>query len=267
MLCKVMQVSRSGYYRFINHGYKVEDLNLIVEAKALAKLSRNSYGSRQISKNLKAKGYPVGRYRARSLMRKAGIECKQRRRYRVTTDSRHSLPVADNLLNRDFTAEDLNQKWVADLTYLWTQEGWLYLAAVLDIFSRRVVGWALAEHMREELVEDALRMALGRRYPPQGLLHHSDRGVQYASGAYQGCLQEAGIVVSMSRKGNCWDNSIIERFFGSLKSERTDHIIYHTREEAKTDVIDYIEMFYNSQRLHSSLGYVTPLQFEQMRFS
>lgn len=267
MLCKVMQVSRSGYYRFIKQGYKAENLNLILEVKALAKLSRSSYGSRQISKNLKAKGYSVGRYRARTLMRKAGVECKQRRRYRVTTDSCHSLPIAENVLNRDFTAQDVNQKWAADLTYLWTQEGWLYLAAVLDLFSRRVVGWALADHMREELVEDALRMALGRRRPSQGLLHHSDRGVQYASRAYQVCLQEAGIVVSMSRKGNCWDNSIMERFFGSLKSERTDHIIYHSREEAKADVIDYIEMFYNSQRLHSSLGYVTPLMFEQMRFS
>jgi putative transposase len=197
-------------------------------------------------------------------MRKAGVECKQRRRYRITTDSRHRLPVAENVLNRDFSAQDVNQKWVADLTYLWTQEGWLYLAAVLDIFSRRIIGWALAGHMREALVEDALQMALGRRNPSKGLLHHSDRGVQYASGAYQACLQQAGIVISMSRKGNCWDNSVMERFFGSLKSERTDHVIYSTREEAKTDVIDYIEMFYNSQRLHSSLGYVTPLQFEQI---
>lgn len=259
-----MQVSRSGYYRFSKHGYQLEATQLIVEVKALAKLSRNSYGSRQIAKNLTAKGYPVGRYRARSLMRQAGVECQQRRRYRVTTDSRHRLPVAENVLNRDFTAQQVNQKWVVDLTYLWTQEGWLYLAAVLDIFSRRVVGWALAEHMREELVEDALRMAIGRRCPPKGLLHHSDRGIQYASYAYQACMKETGMVMSMSRKGNCWDNSVMERFFGSLKSERTDHVIYHSREEAKADVIDYIEMFYNSQRLHSSLGYVTPLQFEQM---
>lgn len=155
-----MQVSRSGYYRFIKYGYKVEALSLLAEVKALAALSRNSYGSRQMSKNLKAKGYSVGRYQARSLMRKAEVECKQRRRYRATTDSRHSLPIAKNVLNRDFTAENVNQKWVADLTYLWTQEGWLYLAAVLAVFSRRIVGWALAEHMREELVEDALQMAL-----------------------------------------------------------------------------------------------------------
>lgn len=215
MLCKVMQVSRSGYYRFIKQGKKAEDLNLMVEVKALAQLSRYSYGSRQIAKNLKAKGYAVGRYRARTLMRKAGVECQQRRRYRVTTDSDHHLRIAENVLNRDFTAQAVNQKWVADLTYLWTQEGWLYLAAVLDLFSRRVVGWAIASHMREELVEDALRMALVRRCPPKGLVHHSDRGVQYASGAYQACLQQAGITISMSRKANCWDNSIMERFFGS----------------------------------------------------
>lgn len=260
-----MQVSRSGYYRFIKYGKKVDRLHLIVEVKALAQLSRFSYGSRQMSKNLKAKGYPVGRYQARSLMRIAGIECKQRRCYRVTTQSKHSLPVAENVLGRDFTAQQVNQKWVVDMTYLWTKEGWLYLAAVLDIFSRRLIGWALAEHMREALVEDALQMALARRNPPAGLLHHSDRGVQYASSAYQACLKQAGIVVSMSRKGNCWDNSVMERFFGSLKSERTDHMIYYTREEAKADVIDYIEMFYNSQRLHSSLGYVTPLQFEKIQ--
>jgi len=260
-----MQVSRSGFYRFMKEGYKEEPMNLLVEVNALAKQSRNSYGSRQIAANLKAKGYSVGRYRARSLMRKAGVECKQRRRCRVTTESRHGLPIAENVLNRDFTAEDMNQKWVADMTYIWTKEGWLYLATVLDLFSRRVVGWALAEHMREELVEDALQMALGRRGPAPGLLHHSDRGVQYASQAYRDCLERSGIVMSMSRKGNCWDNSIIERFFGSLKSERTDQKRYASREEAKADVIDYIEMFYNSQRLHSALGYLTPLQFEEMR--
>jgi putative transposase len=258
-----MEVNRSGYYRFLKHGRRPESTQLIVEVKALAQLSRGSYGSRQMSKNLKAKGYQVGRYQARTLMRKAGIECKQRRRYRITTNSRHRLPVAENILNREFTAVAPNQKWVSDITYLWTQEGWIYLAAVLDLFSRRVVGWAIAEHLREELIESALHMSLGRRQPLKGLLHHSDRGSQYASAAYQSELKRAGIIVSMSRKGNCWDNAVMERFFGSLKSERTDHIIYQTRGEAKADVIDYIEMFYNSRRLHSTLGYVTPLQFEQ----
>ena len=266
LLCEVMEVERSGYYRYLKGLVPLKtktELKLLVEVKALAKLSRSSYGSRQMAKNLQAKGYAVGRYQARTLMRKAGVECKQRRRYKVTTDSRHKMPVADNVLNREFSVTAPNRVWVADITYLWTQEGWLYLAAVLDLFSRRVVGWKLANHMREELVEDALKMATGRRNPAPGLLHHSDRGSQYADGNYQKALKNAGIKVSMSRRGNCWDNSVMERFFGSLKAERTDHMNYLTREEAKADVIDYIEMFYNSQRLHSTLGYVTPLQFEK----
>ena len=260
-----MGVARSGYYSYLNRPLesKPNKSMLLLEVKALNQFSRGSYGSRQMSKNLQAKGYSVGRYQARSLMRHAGIECKQRRRYQITPQSDPHLPVAENTLNRDFKAQAVNQKWVADITYLWTQEGWLYLAAVLDLFSRRVVGWALADHRREELVSNALQMALWRRQPPKGLLHHSDRGCQYASAAYRGNLQEAGIQISMSRKGNCWDNAVMERFWGSLKSERTDQAIYPTRATAKADVIDYIEMFYNSQRLHSALGYVTPLQFEQ----
>lgn len=259
-----MQVSRSGYYRFLKAGYQKVDLSLVLEVKALAKLSCNSYGSRQMSKNLKAKGYAVGRYQARSLMRIAGICCKQRRRYRVTTQSRHHGAIASNLLARDFSATKMNQKWVADITYLWTEEGWLFLAAILDLFSRRIVGWSLADRLREDIAQSALQMALKQRCPSPGLLHHSDQGIQYASKGYQSLLQEAGIVVSMSRKGNCWDNSVMERFFGSLKSERTDHAIYKSRQEAKADVIDYIEMFYNSKRLHSALGGLSPLQFEQL---
>lgn len=266
LLCEVMQVHRSGYYRYVKLLKRPKadtELKLLVEVKALDKLSRSSYGSRQIAKNLQRKGYRVGRYQSRTLMRKAGIECKQRRRYRVTTNSQHSLAIADNVLKRNFTVAKPNQAWVADITYLWTNEGWLYIAAVLDLYSRRVAGWAMANHMREELIGDALQMALCRRQPAPGLMHHSDRGSQYASDDYQTKLINAGIIVSMSRKGDCWDNAVMERFFGSLKSERTDHIKYITREEAKLDVIDYIEMFYNSQRLHSTLGYVTPLQFEQ----
>lgn len=261
-----MEVERSGYYHYLK-GLKPrgveKELALLVEVKALDKLSRGSYGSRQMSKNLQVKGYRIGRYRARTLMRKAGVECKQRRRYKVTTQSHHKLPLAENILNRAFSVTTPNSVWVADITYLWTREGWLYLAAVLDLFSRRVVGWKIASHMREELVDQALQMAVGRRKPALGLMHHSDRGSQYAAEDYQKILKKFGIIVSMSRRGNCWDNAVMERFFGSLKSERTDRMVYSTREEAKADVINYIEMFYNSQRLHSTLGYVTPLQFEK----
>lgn len=265
LLCRVMDVSRSGYYSFIKRPKSAKGVytnQLLIEVKALSKESRNSYGSRMMSKRLQAKGYAVGRYAARSLMRQADIFCKQRRRYRVTTRSHHDLPVADNVLNRQFTATEPNQIWLTDITYLWTQEGWLYCAAVLDVFSRCIVGWAIDHHMREELVQNALQMALGRRQPKEGLLHHSDRGVQYASKHYQSALKNAGCIVSMSRKGNCWDNAVMERFWGSLKSERTYGKIYFTREQAKSDVIEYIEMFYNNIRPHSTLEYLSPVQFE-----
>lgn len=171
--------------------------------------------------------------------------------------------VAKNILNRQFTAGAPNRIWLTDITYLWTAEGWLYIAAVLDSFSLRIVGWAMAEHLRETLVNDALQMALGRRQPSGGLLHHSDRGIQYASAHYQALLKAQGIIVSMSRKGNCWDNSVMERFWGGLKSEQTNDKLYFTRATAKQDVIDYIEMFYNCKRLNSTLVHVSPMQFER----
>ena len=236
---------------------------MLNEIKTLDKLSNHSYGSRQMSENLKTKGYNIGRYAARTLMRKAGIVCVQRRRFKMaTTNSHHSFRIAENKLNRQFKVEAPNKVWVTDISYLWTFAGWLYIAGVLDLFSRRIVGWAMEDHMRSELIEKALNMALGRRKPGTGLLHHSDRGVQYACDNYQKKLKEADIIVSMSRKGNCYDNAVMERFWGSLKSERTNGKEYLTQEEAKADVIDYIEMFYNSRRLHSTLNYVSPLQFE-----
>ena len=261
-----MEVSRSGYYRFLKATLTEKVIlknHLLVEVKVLASESRHSYGSRRMAKGLQRKGYRVGRYAARSLMKEARVECKQRRRYRVTTNSSHKLPVAENVLNREFTVSQPNRSWVTDITYLWTLEGWLYVAGVVDLFSRRIVGWAIASHMRETLIHDALDMALGRRQPELGLLHHSDRGVQYVSGIYQAALKSAGIVMSMSRKGNCWDNAVMERVWGSLKSERTDGTIYRTREMARADVIDYFEIFYNSKRLHSTLGYISPVEFEK----
>jgi putative transposase len=266
ILCEVMQVNRSGYYQYLKElaRPKQGETRLLVEVKALDQHSKSSYGSRRIAKGLQAKGYAIGRYKARRLMRQAGVVCKQRRRYRVTTQSNHSLPVAANELNREFTVGKPNRVWVTDITFLWTQEGWLYIAAVLDLYSRRIVGWSMSDHMRTELIREALLMAIGRRQPMGDLLHHSDRGSQYASADYRQLLKQQGIRVSMSRKGNCWDNAVMERFFGSLKSERTDGKNYLTREQAKNDVIDYIEMFYNCQRLHSSLNYISPMQFEKL---
>ncbi len=260
-----MEVSRSGYYRYAKQPYKKECQRLIIEIRALHLESKRTYGTRRISKALKKNGLKVGRYKIRRLMKEYGIECKLRRRYKVTTQSKHNLPVVENKLNRNFSVPAPNQAWTADITYLWTQEGWLYVAAVLDLFSRRVIGWSVASHMRTTLVENARAMAIGRRNPESGLMHHSDRGSQYASNHYQGVLKKQGIVVSMSRKGNCWDNAVMERFFGSLKSERTDGVKYVTREQAKKDIVDYIEMFYNSSRLHSTLGYLSPMEFEKHR--
>lgn len=261
-----MKVSRSGYYDYRRAKPSKRSLleqRLLVEIKAIALESRYSCGKRTLAKHLQGKGYRIGIYAVRTLMKKACIECKQRRRYRVTTHSGHALPVFDNVLNRAFHVDKPNRAWVSDITYLWTNEGWLYVAAVLDLFSRRIVGWAMAEHMRGSLVSDALRMALYRRKPKAGLLQHSDQGVQYASHAYQALLKSHGMIVSMSRRGNCWDNAVMERFWGSLKSERTDGQVYLSRHEAKNDVLDYIEIYYNNRRLHSSLGYMTPVQFER----
>lgn len=260
-----MEVSRSGYYEWRKKKGSVcaEDEKLKVQIRAIHRETRGSYGSRRMAEELQSQGHPVGRYKARRLMREAGVEVRRKRRFRRTTDSRHRLPVFPNILDRAFDVGKANAVWGSDITYLWTKEGWLYVTVLLDLYSRRVIGWAMDSHMRAELVEDALNMALGRRQPLAGLLHHSDQGNQYASGDYQALLSAHGIVCSMSRKGNCWDNAVVERFFGSLKREWTDDCLYETRQQAKSDVIQYIEMFYNSRRRHSHLGYLTPIEFEQ----
>ena len=240
-----------------------KDFRLLSKVREIHKQKKGSYGSRRMSKELRDQGHDVGRYRARSLMRKAKVSYKRRKKYRRTTDSKHSYPVAENLLNRKFTANTPNAVWCADITYLWTIEGWLYLAVVMDLYSRKIVGWALSSSLKASFVKEALTMAYWQRKPNKGLIHHSDRGSQYASYDYQDLLGSYGMVCSMSRKGDCWDNAVVESFFRSLKTERTDDIVYRTREEARRDVSDYIEMFYNSNRLHSYLGYKTPNVFER----
>lgn len=265
-----MEVNRSGYYLYtkqiaIIKQSDIAEKIMIIEMKELHAKTRQSYGSRRMSRKMQQNGYNIGRYKARRMMRENGIQCKQRRRYKITTNSEHKLPIAENILDRNFTVLEPNKVWVADITYLWTLEGWLYIAAVVDLFSRRVVGWATASTMHTELIANALELALERRQPISNLMHHSDRGSQYASQYYQELLEKFGITVSMSRKGNCWDNAVMERFFGSLKSERTDDITYFTRRQAKNDVIEYIEMFYNTDRLHSTLGYLSPAMFEKQQ--
>ncbi len=262
-LCENLEVSRSGYYDWRRREtLDLERSMLIHEVKRLHGRKRGSLGSRRMAAKLRESGYSVGRHRARSLMREAGVECHQRRRFRATTLSDHRRPVAPNLLQRDFSAERPNEAWLADITAVWTLQGWVYLAAVLDVYDRQIVGWAMDEHMRSDLATRALEMAIGRRRPPHGLIHHSDRGSQYASVAYQQLLQRNGLTPSMSRKGDCWDNAPMERFFGTLKTDWTGYQRYRTRQAAYDDIARFIELEYNSDHNHSSLGYLTPREQE-----
>ena len=268
MLCRVMKVSRSGFYQYRRH-YKnrmQDPKQIALEAliRSIFNASKKTYGSRRIVRTLEAKGYNIGRYRVRSLMRKLKLRAKTPRRYRVTTDSNHSYRVSANLVNRQFTVDAPNKVWTADITYLWTLEGWSYLAVILDLFSRQVVGWAVDKHMKVELVLDALMMAYWRRKPAPGLIHHSDRGIQYACDRYQQQLEQFKMVPSMSRKGDCWDNAPTERFFRSLKHEHLLSCSLATREAAKRETLEYIT-FYNAYRLHSSLGYLSPMEFERTK--
>ena len=268
VLCRVMKVSRSGFYEYRRH-YKnrIQDpKQMALEAltRSIFDASKKTYGSRRIVRALKAKGYNMGRYRVRSLMRKLELRAKTPRRYRVTTDSNHSYRVSTNLVNRQFTVDAPNKVWTADITYLWTLEGWSYLAVILDLFSRQVVGWAVDKRMKVELVLDALMMAYWRRKPAPGLIHHSDRGIQYACDRYQQQLEQFKMVPSMCRKGDCWDNAPTERFFRSLKHEHLLSCSLATREAAKRETLEYIT-FYNAYRLHSSLGYLSPMEFERTK--
>lgn len=264
-MCRVLEVSESGYYAWRSRDESQrqgQNRKLLVEIKAIHQESDQTYGSPRVHRELKARGIQCSEKRVARLMREAGIRAKQARRFKVTTDSRHSLPVAENVLDRQFEPDQANRRWASDITYIWTQQGWLYLAVVLDLFSRRVVGWSMQPTLERTLVIDALKMALQRRCPGPGLLHHSDRGSQYASGDYQRLLREASIICSMSRRGNCWDNAPVESFFSTLKRERVYHRRYRSRAEARADVFAYIEVWYNRKRRHSSLGYVSPSEYE-----
>ncbi|RJF97024.1 IS3 family transposase [Noviherbaspirillum cavernae] len=261
--CRVLAVSRAGYYQHRRRGERKADVVASVQLKAAFVASGKSYGSRRLCRALQAQGVIIGRYRVRRLMREAAVRPVWKRKFIHTTDSRHALPVADNVLDRQFDVAAPNRAWVSDITYVRTRQGWLYLAAVMDLFSRKVVGWAMAPTMPAELVASALCMALQQRQPPRGLLLHSDRGSQYASLGYQALLEQHGIVCSMSRKGNCWDNAVMERFFLNLKMERVWQRDYANHGEAQRDIADYIVSFYNCTRLHSTLGYLPPAAYEQ----
>jgi transposase InsO family protein len=265
--CRVLAVSRSGYYKWrrrpVSERAKRRE-SLTAQIRKFHVGHHASYGSPRVFRELRARGEAVNEKTVAKVMRAAGIRAKSQRKFRVTTtDSNHTQPVAENVLNREFTAEKRNQKWVADITYIATLEGWLYLAAVIDLFTRKVVGWSMSERIDSRLVVDALEMAVSRELPEAGLMAHSDRGVQYASEHYQGVLTQHDIECSMSRKGNCWDNAPAESFFATLKKELVHHETYATREAARVSLFDYIEVFYNRERRHSALGYVSPLAFEE----
>jgi transposase InsO family protein len=267
VLCAVMRVSRSGFYDYLNRDTSVNNKGsveaaLINRIKEIFAEYRASCGSRRMVKHLLNEGYQIGRYKVRRIMRQLGLIAKTPTRFKLTTDSKHSLPVAANVLDRKFDVESPNSVWTADISYVWTFEGWLYLAVVMDLHSRQIVGWAMNERMKTQLVLDALAMAYWKRKPSKGLLHHSDRGSQYASHDYQKQLVNYGMIPSMSRKGNCSDNAPTERFFRSLKSERLTGLRFFSRNEAKNEILDYIT-FYNSIRLHSTLGYLSPMAYEK----
>ena len=268
-MCQVLRVSASGYYASRERPLsqrEQDNQQLVDQIKKVHAASRRTYGSPRVHAELVRQGIQCNKKRVERLMRVHHIRGKQRGRRRVkTTDSTHNLSVAPNVLKRQFETDAPNRKWVADITYIPTDQGWLYLAAVLDLFSRRVVGWSMASTMHSSLVRNALRMALAARQPQAGLLHHSDRGSQYAGYAYQSLLDDHHVIASMSRTGNCYDNATMESFFGTLKCELIHDRHYQSRAEARQDVFEYIEVFYNRIRLHSSLGYLSPVEYEQLR--
>jgi transposase InsO family protein len=264
-MCQTLGVSSSGYFAWRKEPERrreTKDAELLDAIESVRTRRQKNYGSPRVTKALKDKKVACSRNRVARVMRKNGIRALAAKKYKVTTDSKHDHPVARNVLDRQFNPERKDQVWAADITYIGTEEGWLYLAAVIDLYSRRVIGWSMQERLTQDLVLDAMFMALENRGVVSGLIHHSDRGSQYAAGDFQSLLEGRGIVCSMSRKGNCWDNAVVESFFHTLKVECVYQAHYVTREEARRDIFDYIEIFYNRQRLHSSLGYVSPVSFE-----
>ena len=266
-LCRVLSVSSSGYYRRLRRPPAQRDIRRAVLAtavKASHARSHEIYGYRKVHEDLiQEMKLECCRETVRRIMREAGLRSKVKHKWVKTTDSNHRYQVAENILDGDFSVDAPNKVWVTDITYIPTEEGWLYLAAVLDLFGRRAVGWSMSKHIDAKLVSDALGMALTQRGVGRDMLHHSDRGSQYCSDMYQELLKRHGIRCSMSRKGNCWDNACMESFFGSLKAEWTKGKRYATREEAKSDIFMYIEMFYNRRRRHATLGYVSPVEYEE----
>jgi transposase InsO family protein len=266
-MCRILEVSRSGFYAWCKRPKSkrhLENEKLLQDIIRVFQQSKEIYGARKITNKLHLENIQCGKNRVARLMRQNNLRSKIKRKFKATTNSRHNYPVADNLLNQNFNAEHPNQVWVGDITYISTKEGWLYLAAILDLYSRQIVGWAMDSTMTKQLVIDALKQAVGRRKPPKGIIFHSDRGSQYASHRFQKLLKKKHFISSMSGKGNCYDNACMESFFHLLKTEHVYFENYKTRAQAKQSIFQYIEIFYNRIRLHSKLGYISPCDFEKL---
>jgi len=265
-MCRVLGVSRSGYYKWAKHidsDRQKSNEHLLVRIRDAYVRGRGTYGSPRVTAELKSKGIPCGKNRVAQLMKSNGIKAKTKRRFKATTKSKHDFLVADNLLNQRFSADEANKVWVSDITFIRTREGWLYLAAILDVFNRQIVGWSIDSKLSHELLADALRKALRNRKPERGVMFHSDRGTQYASYAFRDLMERYGFVQSMSSSGNCYDNALMESFFHTLKTELIYFEKYQTRRDAHGSIFEYIEIFYNRVRRHSALNYCSPAEFER----
>jgi len=266
-MCRALKISHSGYYYWTNKPCSKRDLDNEALSKQIETMffkEKRRVGYRRIAKRLKKEGVYVSRNRVARVMKIHGLRARSARKFKATTNSNHVLPVAPNLLEQDFTAEKANEKWVSDITYIPTDEGWIYLAAVMDLYSRMIVGWSISERMTANIVVDALQMAVGRRLRPTGVIVHSDRGSQYCSGIYRQLLEDNNLICSMSKRGDCYDNASMESWNHSFKVEAIYGEKFHTREEAKKHIFEYIEVYYNRDRLHSSIGYLSPENFEAM---
>jgi len=267
-MCEIMQVSRSSFYNWLDRpksARELENMRLTEKIKAIFLEGRGTYGTRRIKRLMAKGGERISRRRIGRLMIKAGLSCKTKRKFKVTTDSKHNEPIAPNLLERKFNVMEKDRYYVGDITYIQTRKGWLYLAVVIDLYSRAVVGWAMADNMKAKLVNDALLMAIWKRKPCNGLVWHTDRGSQYASKSHRRILKQHHIKQSMSRKGNCWDNAVSESFFHTLKTELIYQLKFKTREEARKAIFEYIEVFYNRQRVHSTNDYLSPFDYENLQ--
>jgi transposase InsO family protein len=264
-MCKILNVSRSGYHNYVKRRFnrrENDDYIILDKIKEIHKGSRGLYGSPRIYQELRRRGIKINKKRVIRIMRKYGIRAKTKRKYKVTTNSNHNYPVVKDLLGQNFKSTELNKIWVSDITYISTKEGWLYLSCILDLYSRMIVGWHIDQRQSSSLVTTAIRNALAQRGKNTGIIFHSDRGSQYASKEVRYLLAANGIIQSMSRKGNCYDNAVIESFFHTLKTELINFERFQTREEAKMKIFDYIEIYYNRQRIHSSIDYFTPVEYE-----